>query len=228
MIVGKSLTALGGDGLKPEIIVTAKAGALLNLHYKGSSIILKSYQLGESETQHTFVVSVSETAYVVEDVTNSSSIEVLVDAVAQYSVEIEYILWLYKDGDSCIEVTGDWSATDKGALTTFTKNTNYMTFTMNNWSSGQMAEHTLYVQTASTIDLLSYSKIILQGSSFFGNTSSCPYCRLYAGGADKQFVLVGSATTFEIEIPVSEMTTNSFVSIEAYYASFNINKIWLE
>ena len=89
MIIGKSLTALGGGGLKPEIRVTAKAGALLNLHYKDSTIILQSYQLGASETTHTFVVNVSETAYVVEDVTNGKSVEVLVDVVAQYSVEIE-------------------------------------------------------------------------------------------------------------------------------------------
>ena len=82
MIIGKSLTALGGGGLKPEIIVTAKAGALLNLHYKDSSIILQSYQLGVSKTTHTFVVSVSDTAYVIDDVTNSESVEVLVDAIA--------------------------------------------------------------------------------------------------------------------------------------------------
>ena len=77
MIIGKSLTALGGGGLKPEITVTAKAGALLNLHYKDSSIILQSYQLGAEETQHTFVVSVSETAYVVEETTNVASVEVV-------------------------------------------------------------------------------------------------------------------------------------------------------
>lgn len=108
MIIGKSLTALGGGGLKPEIHVTAKAGALLNLHYRDSSIILQSYQLGAEETQHTFVVSVSETAYVVEDVTNSASVEVLVDVVAQYSVDITHILWLYKDGDECEDVTGGY------------------------------------------------------------------------------------------------------------------------
>ena len=90
MIIGKPLTALGGGGLKPEITVTAKAGALLNLHYKDSSIILQSYQLGADETQHTFVASVSETAYVVEDVTNGKSVEVLVDAVAQYDIAISY------------------------------------------------------------------------------------------------------------------------------------------
>ena len=87
MIIGKSLTALGGGGLKPEIIVTAQAGAGLNLHYRDSSIILRSYQLGAAETQHTFTVSVSETPYVVNDVTNGASIEVLVNAVAQYNVE---------------------------------------------------------------------------------------------------------------------------------------------
>ena len=88
MIIGKSLTALGGGGLKPEIRVTAKAGALLNLHSKGSSIILQTYQLGAEETQHTFVVDVSETAYVVDDATNGASAEVLVDVVAQYSVVV--------------------------------------------------------------------------------------------------------------------------------------------
>ena len=107
MIIGKSLTALGGGGgLKPEIIVTAKAGALLNLSYKDSSIILQSYQLGAEETQHTFVVNVSDTAYVVEDTTNGKSVEVLVDAIAQYNVQISYLLYLYNEGDQCSDVTG--------------------------------------------------------------------------------------------------------------------------
>ena len=87
MIIGKSLTALGGGGLKTEIIVTAQAGAALNLRHRDSSIILRSYQLGAEETQHTFTVIVSETPYVVEDTTNGTSVEVLVSAVAQYNVE---------------------------------------------------------------------------------------------------------------------------------------------
>ena len=90
MIIGKSLTALGGGGLKPEIRVTAKAGALLNLHYKDSSIILQSYQLGAEETQHTFMVDVNATAYVIDDATNVKSVEVLVDAVAVFNVNIYY------------------------------------------------------------------------------------------------------------------------------------------
>ena len=110
MIIGKSLTALGGGGLKPEITVTAKAGALLNLHYKDSSIILQSYQLVSDETTHTFVVDVSETAYLIDDATNGKSVEVLVDSVAVFTSEIKYETWLYKDGDKFESYTGGWVA----------------------------------------------------------------------------------------------------------------------
>ena len=73
---------------KPKIHVIAKAGALLNLYYKGSSIILQSYQLGSSENNHIFTVNMSDTAYIVEDVTNGKSVEVLVDAVAVFEINL--------------------------------------------------------------------------------------------------------------------------------------------
>ena len=111
---------LVASGLQSEIRVTAKAGALLNLHYKDSSIILQSYQLGASETTHTFVVNVSKTAYVVEDVANSASVEVLVDTVGVFKAEIRYKLWLYRDGDPCKDITGGWAkVSTKGVITNY-------------------------------------------------------------------------------------------------------------
>ena len=160
MIIGKSLTALGGGGLKPEITVTAKAGALLNLHYKDSSIILQSYQLGAEETQHTFTVNVSETAYVVEDVTNSESVEVLVDAVAMYNVEIEYKLYLYRDGEEFEEVTGGWvGVKDSDAKGTITKKETVLYF---NNTSGFTSSNSLGVCTVNEIILSGYTKIIVK------------------------------------------------------------------
>ena len=111
---------LVASGLQSKIRVTAKAGALLNLHYKDSSIILQSYQLGASETTHTFVVNVSETAYVVEDVANSASVEVLVDTVGVFKAEIQYTLWLYRAGDPCKDITGGWAkVSTKGVITNY-------------------------------------------------------------------------------------------------------------
>ena len=90
MIIGKSLTAIVSGGLKPEIHVTALAGALLNLRLKNSSIILQSYQLGPSETQHIFVVNMSDTAYIIDEATTGNSVEVLVNNVSLFNVAIQY------------------------------------------------------------------------------------------------------------------------------------------
>ena len=87
MIVGKSLTALGSGGLKPEIIVTAQAAAALNLQYRGNSILPQAYQLRVEETQRAVTVRVSETPDVGEDTTKGAGAGVLVSAVAQYNVE---------------------------------------------------------------------------------------------------------------------------------------------
>lgn len=164
MIIGKSLTALGGGGLKPEIRVTAKAGALLNLHFKDSSIILQSYQLGTDETTHTFIVNVSETAYVVDDVTNGASVEVLVDSVCQYNVEIQYILYLYKNGNTYTSVTGGWGATAKkviGAGNTrvpsLTFNDDNMFFYIPSQSSTSNATYEGALMTNNKIDTTNYS-----------------------------------------------------------------------
>ena len=150
MIIGKSLTALGGGGLKPEIRVTAKAGALLNLHYKDSSIILQSYQLGAEETQHTFVVDVSETVYVVEDATNGKSVEVLVDAVAVFNVEIVYKLEILSANDLHEDITGGYTYTSGWGLSFASDGSLYVTRN-GSWGTNPT--------TNKSFDLSKYSKM---------------------------------------------------------------------
>ena len=228
MIIGKSLTALGGGGLKPEIIVTAKAGALLNLHYKGSSIILKSYQLGADETQHTFVVDVSETAYVVEDATNGKSVEVLVDAVAVFPSKIPYTTYLYKDGDECIDVTGGWIRITSGYSynnASFAPNGTYNQFIK---GSDRMSLTSYYiystlVSTSKAIDFTGYTTIHveyeLEGPSLKISTPersdlTNPLYPL-AFGED------GSA-----DISISGEAYPYFISYSDHYV--DVKKVWLE
>lgn len=85
----------GGSGLLPEIIVTAAAGSTLDLLQNG--VVLKTYTLGSTETQHTFVVkNVGE--YTVKSTLgdNSTSVSVTVDATAQYNVSANF--YNYGDG----------------------------------------------------------------------------------------------------------------------------------
>lgn len=74
-------------GLKPELTVIAPSGSTIDLLQNGS--IVKTYTLGADEPEHTFVVKIG--TYTVRGTlgTEVKSAEVLVDAVAQYSVTIE-------------------------------------------------------------------------------------------------------------------------------------------
>lgn len=231
MIIGKSLTALGGGGLKPEIHVTAKAGALLNLHYKGSSIILQSYQLGASETAHTFVVNVSETSYVIEDATNGRSVETLVDTIAVFYAEIEYVLWLYKDGDQCTDVTGGWvniTATPYSAVV-FNNTNIYMYYSDSSYSGyGVNAD----VKTVNSIDLTAYSMLKVQ----FTHTNANSGFNLLT--ADKSTSLASTSEVIEngiLECDISNLSFNNGLCLHlgsgaanAVGSSLYVYRVWAE
>lgn len=97
----------GGKGLLPEIIVTAPSGSTLDLIQ--NSVVLQTYTLSSTETQHTFAVKNTGT-YTVRGTSGSdtASVEVVVDTIGQYSCTIVYssILYLYNLGDECEDVTG--------------------------------------------------------------------------------------------------------------------------
>lgn len=77
----------GSGGLMPEIIVTATAGSTLDLLQNG--VVLKTYTLGSTETQYTFVVkNVGEYIVKATKGTNTTSKNVLVDIVMQYHIEL--------------------------------------------------------------------------------------------------------------------------------------------
>ena len=233
MIIGKSLTALGGGGLKPEITVTAKAGALLNLHYKDSSIILQTYHLGAEETQHTFVASVSETAYVVEDVTNNSSIEILVDVVARYEVTMKYPLILYSPGNNyggffASETAQTWAFQVKDECI-------YMYAYYNAYGS----QSYVFSSSDKKVSVSDFSKLCIEISSY---TSSGNEGGVTFGISNGQTLVewvksVGipyniSNSTYEVDI--SDNSGDFYVKIlleTGWYGkdcTLNITKIWLE
>lgn len=237
MIIGKSLTAIGGGGLKPEIRVTAKAGALLNLHYKDSSIILQSYQMGSEETRHTFVVNVSETTYVVEDATNSASVEVLVDAVAVFDVGIQYRLYLYKDGDECADITGGYDegkyaySSSYSCKGTWTKNADTL-------SASKPGYPYCYVQTFNNyFDASKYSKMCIEGTYNGVTTTVSRDISDLTGNLYAMIIyLQNTTTTGWVALGVASQKNN--FSTGATYrdvehggkltGTMYVNKVWLE
>ena len=166
-----------------------------------------------------FVVDVSETAYVVEDVTNGASVEVLVDVVAQYSVEIGYVLWLYKDGDECEDVTGGWYFQKESGTSYMTKENSYLDVRTPVSSDG-------HLKTNNIVSLLGYTKINFEYSYNCGTTYSKFHSHL--GTID---IIVSSSV--KVSSPASITFDQERASNFAYVANFGsgylrIHKIWLE
>ena len=225
-IIGNPIMA--GAKPKASINVTAKAGALLNLHYKDSSIILKSYQLGAEETQHTFVVSVSETAYVVEDVTNGKSVEVLADAVAVFNVEIDYkpagaLFWL---GDKCAELSVGWNTMQgpNGGTPGVSFESVYLIASNNaggNYNEGG-------AKTAKLINLSPYSKLYVQVDEFkaqSGTRIMLTPNNPWPTGSDRQERHFNG--TGLIEFDISSYDRSLFVSFVINTGSIKVSKVWL-
>ena len=98
----------GGKGLLPEIIVTAPSGSTLDLIQ--NSVVLQTYTLSSTETQHTFTVKNTGT-YTVRGTSGSdtASVEVVVDVVGRYTATITfkvYTQFLYYYGDEYEDITG--------------------------------------------------------------------------------------------------------------------------
>ena len=116
-IIGKAIYAGGSGGMKPEIIVTAEAGSTLTCG-------TQTYTLGASETTHTFTVALGTYIVTATKGSDSATETVLVDTVAQYSVELEYIT------DVTVTLTGSGNTTYCYATINGTKRYSAGTYTV--------------------------------------------------------------------------------------------------
>ena len=90
-------------GLKPELTVTAPSGSTIDLLRNG--IIVATYTLGASETEHTFIVKVG--TYMVRGMLGekSNTAEVVIDTVGRYSIKIKYGFYLIENGQLNEDIT---------------------------------------------------------------------------------------------------------------------------
>lgn len=108
----------GNNGLMPEIIVTADEGSTLTLIQ--NDVILKTYILGSTKTQHTFVVkNVGEYTVRATKGTDATSRNVLVDIVMQYHIKLSFIS-IYGISRDIINSSPAWERTDKAVGMTAT------------------------------------------------------------------------------------------------------------
>ena len=221
----------GGSGLLPEIIVTAAAGSTLDLLQNG--VVLKTYTLGSTETQHTFVVkNVGE--YTVKSTLgdNTYSSNVLIETVGQYPVTITGKLYLYNLGDECESITGGWFKNyyGNGSSGTAQKNDRSMTVRGANNSNGAECG----VMTKNSIDFSKYMLLNVEVNNLTDVTIGSIVIELRSS---KEVPLNGTRYLNTIVksngvavIDISSINNICYIDLVGYYSSRggDIYKVWLE
>lgn len=157
----------GGKGLLPEIIVTAPSGSTLDLMQ--GSVVLQTYTLSSTETQHTFTVKNTGT-YTVRGTSGSdtASVEVVVDVIGRYECTIAYssILYLYNLGDECEDVTGGWNFYKYSTYSkvTYEKQSDCIYACTTGTANGD-SNHHVNIYPINDIDYSKYSKVCVELST---------------------------------------------------------------
>ena len=238
-------------GLKPELTVTAPSGSTIDLLQNG--IIVDTYTLGASETEHTFVVKVG--TYTVRGTLDKvQTKEVVIDTVGQYEVTIDYKLWLYREGNECTAVTGGYAIKDYSNYVTLTKNSDHLLLQAT--ASNANAFTVAYFATTGKIPLDGYSVLKVRYDRYvsvnYSNPSINVYIALYSDLSkpsdvwehgtrlDRLSIHSGagqsaSDTDRIMELDISTLTNSVYLTVDmtpGYYGSgtvwYKIKDIWLE
>ena len=220
-------------GLKPELTVIAPAGSTIDLLQNG--IILDTYTLGASETEHTFVVKVC--TYTVRGTLGeqSKSVEVVIDVVGQYAVEVVYKLWLYRDGNECNAVTGGWTGYTYDNRGSVAKNSNHLLA-----STPSTAYSNAGFCTNSKVDLTKYTTLKMEYT--FSGTRSANEFGVHTSKPTNNDNILGftgnrtkpNADSGELAVDISAMNDSYYVKFvtrhtgTAYTTSWAVYKVWLE
>ena len=139
--------------------------------------------------------------------TKAKTIDVLVDAAQEFSVEVRYHLYLYNNGDECTDVTGGWSIVqlhggDKDIIVT--KKADRIELYAPLWSNGQIV-------TNRNIDISGYSELVVSyGVSNIAQLHT--QCRLRAENVCENTNIIDHQQTINLPSPAHIALTDSGVA----------------
>ena len=234
MIIGDGIV-LGAGGETASIIVTAPTGSTVTCTTPGG-IVLTATEVSGTWTFTKLKVYGTYTVTATNG-TKTATQDVLVDSATQYDIELEYKLWLYKDGDECENITGGWVGTDGGY------------YASGNYTSGVKTANSLlldgstdggydkYLGTNYAIDFTNYSVLKCERIAVTANESH-PTIRVLGDngrfcGSSNIIVIAGGTISNQVEIleaDVSSVTGAHYVVVACTSSSGKgyVYKVWLE
>ena len=159
MIIGDGIV-LGTGGETASIIVTAPTGSTVTCTTPGG-IVLTATEVSGTWTFTKLKVYGTYTVTAINGI-NTATQDVLVDSATQYDIELEYKLWLYRNGDECEDITGGWVRTTTGDFYGYPF-TGTVTFNADNIYIATLDTRQIpFANTVNTIDLTGYSTLKIE------------------------------------------------------------------
>ena len=219
-------------GLKPELTVTAPSGSTVDLLQNG--IIIATYTLGVSETEHTFVVKVG--TYTVRGTLGDKvqNKEAHIEIAGQYEVEINYKLWLYREGDECEDVTGGWYQNTNYTYSNgiFNNSSYVLRKNADNLELPSYGTSCSNATTKNKIDFSVYSKLFVDAITVSTETHLVTAASANTTGNLQTNVIANlnpTSTRAVYEINVSTLNDERYLVFMSYSARHNkVYRAWLE
>ena len=163
--------------------------------------------------------------------TKTTTETVLIDITGVYEIEMDYKLWLYRDGDECEEVTGGWS-----------QNTNWIhgSYTFSGSKTLIKNDDNLYLPSVSAdasnataankINFSNYNTLYIELENVGNGSDSSPYLLIADSvGQVNQFADMVTSTRNVYTVDVTSISGMKVLAFECISGrSVKIYKVWLK
>lgn len=203
------------------IVVTYPTGATCTVTGNG-----QTYAALDTSGAAAFIVEPGTWTVTAVQGTNSDSQSVTVTAGGWVEVELSFALWLYKNGDKCVNTTGGWngyamsfSAANFGTVPSVQEFADYTKIYFSTiYKSGAY-------RTVDKVDLTGYSALIFNGDNLINRTNNNNYLKMCVWsnmGSNTENNLVANAATSAgqtlnyLEIDISALSGEYYVGFALY------------
>ena len=206
-------------GMFPQIIVTAPTGSTVTCS-KGDVVL----SVEEVDGTWTFILNEYGTYTVaISNGTITHLKKVVVNAVAQYNIDMDYKLRLYENGNEYEEVTGGWVRGDNVSDNYITKYDDRLLIYYGR------AGNPVVAKTVNNISTSMYSSlhVIFSLESYIDESN---FAKVGFVDGDSWNLVENTTDTSmrEVTIDISSIDISAPVYINGYDVRINLYKIWLE
>ena len=215
------LTHGGGGGESASIFITGLSESDVVTATKDGKTVNGKWNSTASRFEVTKIKEYGMWTVTATNGDKTTTQDVLVDAAVEYEIEMVYILFLYREGDECEEITGGW-VTDGYSYEGYnfnapTRNSNSIYYNL-----PQTYGYTQGLGTANKIDLTGYSKLKMRGmrtNGAYHPTLLCDSSKAMSGYSGTAMVGAGTTsvnnTVVTCEINISNTNGYYYIAVEA-------------